>query len=109
MHRGPVRRKRHYAGCSKDAGQARHRDRSGRTLLRDRGQAAPRCANARRRNRFMKLMQETRNIFSGFDPWRKAEWALAFLSLISSCFAVSVVPFLRKDMGERYFGWINLF
>jgi len=57
----------------------------------------------------MKLMQETRNIFSGFDPWRKAEWALAFLSLISSCFAVSVVPFLRKDMGERYFGWINLF
>jgi len=25
------------------------------------------------------------------------------LSLISSCFAVSVIPFLRKDMGERYF------
>lgn len=57
----------------------------------------------------MKLMQDTRNLLSGFDPWRKAEWALGFLSLISSCFAVSVVPFLRKDMGERYFGWLNLF
>ncbi len=57
----------------------------------------------------MKLMQETRSVLSGFDPWRKAEWALSLVSLISSCFAVSVVPFLRKDMGERYFGWINLF
>ena len=57
----------------------------------------------------MKLMQETRGILQGFDPWRKAEWALSALSLISSCFAVSVVPFLRKDMGERYFGWLNLF
>jgi hypothetical protein len=57
----------------------------------------------------MKLFQETRGVFSGFDPWRKAEWALGLLSLISSCFAVSVVPFLRKDMGERYFGWLNLF
>ena len=28
---------------------------------------------------------------------------------LSSCFAVSVVPFMRRDMGERYFGWINLF
>jgi hypothetical protein len=57
----------------------------------------------------MKLMQDTRSIFQGFDPWRKAEWALGLLSLISSCFAVSVVPFLRRDMGERYFGWLNLF
>lgn len=57
----------------------------------------------------MKLMQETRNMLGGFDPWRKAEWALGLLSLISSCFAVSVVPFLRRDMGERYFGWFNLF
>ena len=57
----------------------------------------------------MKLMQETRGIFQGFDPWRKGEWVLSLLSLISSCFAVSVVPFLRRDMGERYFGWLNLF
>jgi hypothetical protein len=57
----------------------------------------------------MKLMQETRNVMGNFDPWRKAEWVLGLLSLISSCFAVSVVPFIRKDMGERYFGWLNLF
>lgn len=57
----------------------------------------------------MKLMQETRNVMGNFDPWRKAEWVLGLLSLISSCFAISVVPFIRKDMGERYFGWLNLF
>jgi hypothetical protein len=57
----------------------------------------------------MKLMQETKGLFGGTDPWRKSEWALGLLSLISSCFAVSVVPFIRKDMGERYFGWLNLF
>ncbi len=57
----------------------------------------------------MKLMQDTRRLLGNTDPWRKAEWALGLLSLISSCFAVSVVPFLRKDMGERYFGWLNLF
>ena len=37
------------------------------------------------------------------------EWALAFLSLVSGCFAISVVPFIRKDFGERYLGWLNLF
>jgi hypothetical protein len=57
----------------------------------------------------MKLMKETRSVFGATDIWRKYEWALGLLSLISSCFAISVVPFLRKDMGERYFGWLNLF
>jgi hypothetical protein len=57
----------------------------------------------------MKLMQETRGLLANTDPWRKAEWALGLLSLLSSCFAVSVVPFIRRDMGERYFGWLNLF
>jgi hypothetical protein len=37
------------------------------------------------------------------------EFALALLSLISGCFAISVVPFVRKDFGERYLGWMNLF
>jgi hypothetical protein len=37
------------------------------------------------------------------------EWALAFLSLVSGCFSISVVPFIRKDFGERYLGWLNLF
>ena len=57
----------------------------------------------------MRLMRETRQVFGGTDIWRKYEWALGLLSLISSCFAISVIPFLRKDMGERYFGWLNLF
>jgi hypothetical protein len=37
------------------------------------------------------------------------KWLLALLMLISGCFTVSVVGFLRKDMGERYFSLINLF
>jgi hypothetical protein len=57
----------------------------------------------------MRLMRETRSVFGGADIWRKYEWALGLLSLISSCFAISVAPFVRKDFGERYFGWINLF
>ena len=57
----------------------------------------------------MRLMRESRQIFGGLDIWRQSEWALALLSLISSCFAISVVPFMRKDLGERYFGWINLY
>ena len=57
----------------------------------------------------MRLMRESRGVFGGTDIWRKYEWALGLLSLISSCFAVSVIPFLRKDMGERYFGWLNIF
>ena len=57
----------------------------------------------------MKLMQQTKGMFGGTDPWVKAEWALGFLSLASGCFAISVVPFIRKDFGERYLGWLNLF
>jgi len=57
----------------------------------------------------MRLMRETRATFGGMDIWRNYEWALGLLSLISGCFAISVVPFVRKDMGERYFGWLNLF
>src|SRR4051812_6827156 len=57
----------------------------------------------------MKLFQETRGLLGNTDPWKKTEWELGFLSLISSAFALSVVPFIRRDMGERYFGWINLF
>ena len=57
----------------------------------------------------MRLMRESRQVFGGMDIWRQSEWALALLSLVSSCFAISVVPFLRKDLGERYFGWLNLY
>ena len=57
----------------------------------------------------MKLGSESRSVFGGTDLWKKSEWALSLLSLVTSCFTVSVVPFLRKDFGERYLGWINLF
>jgi hypothetical protein len=57
----------------------------------------------------MKLINETRSVFGNTDVWQKSEWALAFLSMASGCFAISIVPFIRKDFGERYLGWLNLF
>jgi hypothetical protein len=57
----------------------------------------------------MRLYNETRELLKGTEQWKMYEWALALLSLISGCFSISVVPFIRKDFGERYLGWINLF
>ena len=57
----------------------------------------------------MRLMREARQVFGGTDIWRKSEWALGLVIFVTNCFAISVVPFLRKDMGERYFGWVNLY
>jgi len=57
----------------------------------------------------MKLYNDTRELLKGSETWRMYEWALGLLSLISACFAVSVVVFIRKDFGERYLGWLNLF
>jgi hypothetical protein len=57
----------------------------------------------------MKLMNESRSVFGSTDVWQKSEWALALLTLVSGCFAISIVPFIRKDFGERYLGWLNLF
>lgn len=57
----------------------------------------------------MKLTNETRSVFGSTDVWQKSEWALALLGLVSGCCAISIVPFIRKDFGERYLGWMNLF
>jgi hypothetical protein len=57
----------------------------------------------------MRLYNETRELLKGTEQWRMFETLLALLSLISGCFAISVVPFIRKDFGERYLGWLNLF
>jgi hypothetical protein len=57
----------------------------------------------------MKLYGQTRELLKGTNQWKMYEWALGFLSLISGCFAISIVPFIRKDFGERYLGWLNLF
>ena len=56
----------------------------------------------------MKLMNESRQVFGGTDIWKNSEGILALLSLLTSCFSISVVPFIRKDFGERYLGWLNL-
>lgn len=57
----------------------------------------------------MRLYGETRELLKGTETWRMYELALALLGLITGCFAISVVPFIRKDFGERYLGWLNLF
>jgi hypothetical protein len=57
----------------------------------------------------MKLMREARGIFGQTNVWKQTEWLLAILMFASGCLSVSVTPFLRKDMGERYFGWLNLY
>jgi hypothetical protein len=57
----------------------------------------------------MKLYNEARELLKGTEQWRMFEAFLSILSLISGCFAVSVVVFIRKDFGERYLSWLNLF
>jgi hypothetical protein len=57
----------------------------------------------------MKLINESKSVFGGTSTWQKTEWVLGLLSFVSGCFAISIVPFIRKDFGERYLGWLNLF
>jgi hypothetical protein len=57
----------------------------------------------------MRLGREAKQVFGGTDIWRKSEWVLSLAMFVTSCFCISVVPFLRRDMGERYFGWVNLY
>lgn len=56
----------------------------------------------------MRLVKESDELFQGVDAWRMFKWILALLLLISGCFSISVVGFLRKDFGERYYGLVNL-
>jgi hypothetical protein len=57
----------------------------------------------------MKLLNDSKSLFGGASTWQKTEWILGLLSFLSGCFAISIVPFIRKDFGERYLGWLNLF
>lgn len=57
----------------------------------------------------MRLLRQTESVFGNTDQWKKYEWALGLASLVTGCFSISVVPFLRKDFGERYLGWLNLY
>ena len=56
----------------------------------------------------MRLGREASGLLEGFNPWKQFRWIVALSCLVSGCFAVSTVGFLRKDFGERYFGTINL-
>src|SRR5690348_9037494 len=57
----------------------------------------------------MRLYGETRELLKGTESWKVYEVLLAIIGLITGCFAISVVPFIRKDFGERYLSWLNLF
>jgi hypothetical protein len=57
----------------------------------------------------MQLGKQTAALGRSFDMWRQFEWFLALCCLISGCFQISIVPFIRKDFGERYLSWLNLF
>lgn len=57
----------------------------------------------------MRLYGEARELLKHTESWRVYEASLSIISLISGCFAISVVPFIRKDFGERYLSWLNLF
>jgi hypothetical protein len=57
----------------------------------------------------VKMMRQARSVFGGTDIWRQSEWLLGLVMFLSNCFAISVTPFLRRDMGERYFGYVNLY
>jgi hypothetical protein len=54
-------------------------------------------------------MRETRSVFGNTDFWKKNEWALGLVMLITRFFAISIIPFTRKDCGERYLSWLNLY
>jgi len=57
----------------------------------------------------MRLMRESRELLKNTEQWRMFEFMLSLLHFISGCFSISVVPFIRKDFGERYLGPMNLF
>jgi hypothetical protein len=57
----------------------------------------------------VKMIRQARSLFGGTDIWRHSEWVLGLVMFLTNCFSISVTPFLRKDMGERYFGWVNLY
>lgn len=57
----------------------------------------------------MRLYDQTAAVSRRFDMWQQFEWLLALICLITGCFQISIVPFIRKNFGERYLSWMNLF
>ena len=57
----------------------------------------------------MTLAATGRKIALAFEPWQYLEAVAMILYWITGWFVVSVVVFFRKDFGERYLSWLNLF
>ena len=57
----------------------------------------------------MKLLKESESVFGNTETWKMMAWFLALLSLVTGFFSISVAVFTRRDFGERYLGWINLY
>src|ERR1700736_4556127 len=57
----------------------------------------------------MKLGKTGRQIALSFEPWQYLESLAVIVHFILGWFAISAVVFLRRDFGERYLSWINLF
>ena len=43
-----------------------------------------------------------------FDTWKTFKGLTVFVAFVASWFALSVAVFIRKDFGERFLGWVNL-
>ena len=56
----------------------------------------------------MRIQNQNRRTLKGADPWDKYDGGLGFVTLLTNSLAMTVVPFVRTDFGERYLGWLNL-
>ena len=56
----------------------------------------------------MRIQNQNRRTLKGADPWERYDSKLGTLTLLTNTLAMSVVPFVRRDFGERYLGWLNL-
>jgi hypothetical protein len=59
----------------------------------------------------VKMIRQARSLFGGSDIWRHSEWVLGLVMFLTNCFFDQRYhpPSSGRDMGERYFGWVNLY
>jgi hypothetical protein len=57
----------------------------------------------------MRIGREAVRFARVLDTWRRMEFFATLVVFITSWFTVGVVGFLRKDFGERYLSWVNIF
>lgn len=54
-------------------------------------------------------MVERKNLLAALDAWQYLKVLGVFFYWIAGWFAISINVFLRRDFGERYLSWINLY